>query len=185
VVSAVVTLLQLAPLDRLFLEVTRVPPTSGPPNAATVALLAIATACGVAALLYRTRRGRELFAVAAGATVVYLLSIGVADAFAMRIVNGASVEETAKQAQVALSILWAGLGLATLAVGLARDVTLARQAGLVLLGWATVKVFAYDLAALDIAYRVLSLIGLGVLLLMGAWGYQHARHHGGPQAMGR
>jgi uncharacterized membrane protein len=55
-----------------------------------------------------------------------------------------------------------------------------RLAGLALLGLATTKVFLYDLNSLDAAYRVVSFIGLGLLLLISSWAYQrftpHAAH---------
>jgi len=54
-----------------------------------------------------------------------------------------------------------------------------RDAGLALLGLATAKVFLLDLAALDVAYRVLSLAALGLLLLVSAWLFTHFR--GGSQ----
>jgi uncharacterized membrane protein len=44
-----------------------------------------------------------------------------------------------------------------------------------LLAVATGKVFLFDLSYLDVAYRVLSLIGLGLLLLVGAFAYQSLR----------
>jgi uncharacterized membrane protein len=57
------------------------------------------------------------------------------------------------------------VGGALFAVGLLRDVAAARLFGLGLLGLATLKVFVVDLAELDVAYRVLSFIGLGLVLL--------------------
>jgi uncharacterized membrane protein len=50
-----------------------------------------------------------------------------------------------------------------------------REGGLGLLGLATAKVFLFDLSYLDVAYRVLSLIGLGLVLLVGAYAYQSLR----------
>ena len=44
-----------------------------------------------------------------------------------------------------------------------------------LLGLATIKVFLVDLSGLDVAYRVVSLIALGVLLLVGAGLWQRAQ----------
>jgi uncharacterized membrane protein len=41
---------------------------------------------------------------------------------------------------------------------------------------ATVKVFLFDLASLDVAYRVLSLVALGVLLLVSAFAYSRMQH---------
>jgi uncharacterized membrane protein len=52
--------------------------------------------------------------------------------------------------------------------GLRLRRTMLRQAGLALLALATAKVFLIDLSALDVAYRVISLIALGLLLLVSA-----------------
>jgi uncharacterized membrane protein len=106
---------------------------------------------------------------------VYGLSVGLVDIFVVRAPAPETWEEVGKQAQVALTILWAVVGLGLLGYGLVRDSIAGRGAGLALLGLATVKAFVFDLAALDIAYRVLSLIGLGVLLLAGAYAYQRLR----------
>jgi len=53
----------------------------------------------------------------------------------------------------------------------ARRWTPARIFGLALLGLVTLKVFIVDLAALDVAYRVLSFVALGILLLGAAYLY--------------
>jgi uncharacterized membrane protein len=50
-----------------------------------------------------------------------------------------------------------------------------REAGLALLALATAKVFVFDLSYLDVSYRVISLMGLGLLLLGGAYAYQSLR----------
>lgn len=169
----------------MLLEITKNPPLVGPPNAATLATLALAGALAVSAWCLRgVPRLVSWVGLGAALAAGWAVSIGIADAFAVRMPGATDPTEVARQAQVALSIAWAAMGLGMLLVGLARDVALARQAGLVLLGSTTVKVFVYDLATLDIAYRVLSLVGLGLLLLVSAWFYVHARHHGGPQALG-
>jgi uncharacterized membrane protein len=46
---------------------------------------------------------------------------------------------------------------------------------LTLLGLAVGKVFIVDLAALESIWRVASFLGLGLLLLAGAFAYQRAR----------
>jgi uncharacterized membrane protein len=71
--------------------------------------------------------------------------------------------------------LWTLLGAVALLIGLSRRDAVIRVFGLALLGLATAKVFLFDLAALDVAYRVLSLIVLGVLLLASAYVYQRLR----------
>jgi uncharacterized membrane protein len=59
--------------------------------------------------------------------------------------------------------------------GLLTDDRELRQAALVLLGITIGKVFLYDMASLDSLYRVGSLIGLGLLLLSGAFAWQQVR----------
>jgi uncharacterized membrane protein len=74
--------------------------------------------------------------------------------------------------QMLLSIFWALCGFASLAVGLIRRDPWIRRGGFCLLVLAAGKVFLYDLASLDQMARVLSLIGLGLLLLAATFVYQ-------------
>jgi uncharacterized membrane protein len=101
----------------------------------------------------------------AGGVVVYLGSVALVDVFQVRVVPGASTSEIATQAQVALSIAWVLTGAILFAIGLLRRNDVARRMGLALLALATLKVFVVDLSAVDVAYRVLSFIGIGVVLL--------------------
>jgi uncharacterized membrane protein len=94
------------------------------------------------------------------------------------------LEELQKEAQVGLSALWSVLGAAGFATGLVARRPPVRLFGLGLLGLATVKVFLVDLAALDVAYRVLSLVALGVLLLISAAVYARMQHPQGSTAPG-
>ena len=105
----------------------------------------------------------------AAVTGVYLASVGVTDLFGAQIGAGLALEELQKQAQVAMSVLWAVIGGIALAIGLAQRQFGVRAFGLAMLGLATSKVFLFDLATLDVAYRVLAFIGLGLLLLASAW----------------
>ena len=57
------------------------------------------------------------------------------------------------------------LGVVAFVAGLRLRIDDLRRGGLALLALATAKVFLFDLAALDVAYRVISLIALGLLLL--------------------
>jgi uncharacterized membrane protein len=148
---------------------------------ATLALGAIAAVLAGAAWLMRASPVGAWLRVAAGVVVVYLLSVGVVDEFAGRVGGGVALEELQRQAQVALSILWAAIGFGTFAIGAVRGHALAREFGLALLAIATVKVFVFDLSFLDVAYRVLSFIGLGLLLLAGAFVYQSHRPRPGGQ----
>jgi uncharacterized membrane protein len=74
--------------------------------------------------------------------------------------------------QMLLSVFWALCGFASLAYGLVRDNAWVRRGGFFLLVLAAGKVFIYDLASLDQMARVLSLIGLGLLLLAATFLYQ-------------
>jgi uncharacterized membrane protein len=145
-------------------------------NTASLALAAVAVALGVGAWVL-TRwsparpagAGRDPLAsgaiAAAGAVILYLVSIAIVDAFQTRVTPSTSSSEIATQAQVALSIAWVLVGAGAFAIGLVRRVGVARGFGLGLLGLATAKVFLFDLAALDVSYRVLSFLGLGGVLL--------------------
>jgi uncharacterized membrane protein len=173
--GSLATLLSVAPLTRLMFQALSPEIGGGPPNAATIALAALAV--GFAAAAWREERvlGTRWLGIGVLVAAVYGLSVGLVDIFVVRAPAPETWEEVGKQAQVALTILWAVLGLGLLGYGLVRDSIAGRGAGLALLGLATVKAFVFDLAALDIAYRVLSLIGLGVLLLAGAYAYQRLR----------
>jgi uncharacterized membrane protein len=72
-------------------------------------------------------------------------------------------------------VLWGLAGVGALIRGLLSDDRMLRQAALALLGLTIGKVFLYDMASLDSLYRVGSLIGLGLLLLTGAFAWQQVR----------
>jgi uncharacterized membrane protein len=114
------------------------------------------------ALLARAMR------IAAGILAVYLLSVAAVDVVATRVGGSVSTAELATQGQVVLSVLWAVLGVLGFVAGLRISSADLRRGGLCLLALATAKVFLFDLAALDVAYRVISLVVLGVLLLASA-----------------
>ena len=66
---------------------------------------------------------------------------------------------------LAISILWTCYAAALIAFGLLRQSALLRWQALALLGVVVGKVFLYDLASLDRAYRILSFLILGSVLL--------------------
>ncbi|MDQ3779821.1 MAG: DUF2339 domain-containing protein [Chloroflexota bacterium] len=173
--GVLITFAVVAPFDRLFVDrrstVDHLLFWSG----ATVALVSLVVAFGAGSWMRYGSRGSVWLGAAAGALVVYLLSIGVVDEFQRRVDGVAATVTLAKQAQVALSVLWAVIGGVTIAAGLIRLGAPVRLFGLALLGLATVKVFLYDLASLDATYRVLSFIGLGLLLLATSYAYGRQR----------
>jgi uncharacterized membrane protein len=74
--------------------------------------------------------------------------------------------------QLTLSIAWAAYALGLVAIGLRRDYRLVRVLAIALFAVTILKVFFVDLAALDRVSRMLSVIGLGVLLLTASYLYQ-------------
>jgi uncharacterized membrane protein len=161
-------LLVVASPDRL---VVRSAPFTEPAvfNAGCMAAAALAAAFAIRRFLAPTDRDAQVAGALAAAWGVYLLSIGTVDLFQAQLGGSILLEELQKQAQVALSVLWAVLGVGGFLIGLARRMSVARLSGLGLLGIVTVKVFVVDLAALDVAYRVLSFVALGLLLLGAAY----------------
>ena len=151
---------------------------------AAVALGAVAIAAAVVGWrgLRFAGRDREVLIGLAGATLVYLASIGIVSLFQPGTVE---VQEGAltvrEQGQAILSAFWSVLGLGLLWAGLRRDERAWRLAGFGLLAVAVAKVFAYDMAALQAEYRVLSFVVLGLLLLAGAYAYQRMRR-GAPRS---
>ncbi len=79
------------------------------------------------------------------------------------------------RSQVGLSILWALYAGAALGWGFLRANPAVRYAALGLLGLTVFKVFAVDLAAVKTAYRILSFLVLGVVLLLVSLAYQKLR----------
>jgi uncharacterized membrane protein len=77
--------------------------------------------------------------------------------------------------QVGLSVLWTVYAGVALARGFLRANAALRYAALGLFGLTVIKVFAVDLAAVRTAYRILSFLVLGVVLLLVGLLYQKAR----------
>jgi uncharacterized membrane protein len=74
--------------------------------------------------------------------------------------------------EVMLSITWAVYALILVVVGLWRNYAPIRYFAMTVFVITIVKVFAIDLAELDRIYRVMSVIGLGVTLLLTSYLYQ-------------
>jgi uncharacterized membrane protein len=77
--------------------------------------------------------------------------------------------------QIGLSVLWTLYAAAALAWGFLRSSAALRYAALALFGLTVIKVFAVDLAAVRTAYRILSFLVLGVVLLLVSLAYQKGR----------
>jgi uncharacterized membrane protein len=164
----------IVPPSRLVVTTNGIAPHLPLVSEASLVLGALLAGLLLAALLHRTAPRVGVALACAGVTGLYLISVGVVDIFAAEAFGPPSAtlqrsDALAKQAHVALSILWAAVGLAVTAAGLVLKVSALRMAGLAVLGLATAKVFLFDLASLDIAYRVITLLVLGVLLVAAAW----------------
>jgi uncharacterized membrane protein len=78
--------------------------------------------------------------------------------------------------QVGLSVLWTLYAAAVLAWGFIRSRASVRYGALALFGLTVLKVFYVDLSAVRTAYRILSFLVLGVVLLGVSLLYQKTRH---------
>jgi uncharacterized membrane protein len=168
--SAAAAFLALAVGHALIVEA---PPASIFDGVESLGAAAIAlSACAIAAFVC-AHFGRRVSAEAAqaaafgGATLlVYLGSVAIVDTVGIY-----GLGETRQAGQAWLSAFWTVTGLGAVIVGLLRRRADVRLGGLALLAVAIGKVWTYDLAELDELARVLSFVGLGILLLIGAFAY--------------
>jgi uncharacterized membrane protein len=77
--------------------------------------------------------------------------------------------------QLSLSVVWALYASGLLLAGRASRLRLLRLMGLGLLSLTTLKVFIWDLSSLDRAYRIISFIMLGAILLVVSYFYQRSQ----------
>ena len=154
-----------APLEALLDGVDDLP-------RALVALAVLAAAAAFASTQYDGDRDdwRLLLQALAASALLYAGSVAIVD-----LLTRGEPAEPGQTPQVALSAFWSVVGLGALVYGLLRDDRRLRVAGLCLLALAVLKVFVYDLGALESIYRVLSFIALGLLLLAAAYAYQRIR----------
>jgi hypothetical protein len=166
------TLTDIAPLSRLTVDAVSGIDHPLYWSGATAALGALALVLAAGFAQYRDRKNVYIAAAIAAVLIIYLLSVGIVDEFQRQVGGERALEELQKQAQVGLSILWSVLGGVGFVAGILWFGHRVRLFSLALLGLATIKVFVVDLASLDAAYRVLSFIGLGILLLASSFAYQ-------------
>jgi uncharacterized membrane protein len=124
-------------------------------------------------------QGRKVLWGVVALTVLYLGSVVVVTPFESRGAFDSALLSAHQQGQMVLSVFWGLVGVGTIIVGLRRDLDVVRLAGLALLGVTVTKLFMADLATLTSGYRVVSFIGIGLLLLAGAFVWQRLR----PQAL--
>ena len=89
---------------------------------------------------------------------------------------GALLTHAQETRQAALSIASILFALGTLGFGFLRRMLNVRVTAIVIFCAAIVKVFCYDFSLLETSYRIISFIGLGVLLLAASYLYHRYRH---------
>jgi uncharacterized membrane protein len=137
----------------------------------------VAIACCGAASVACWWFGREIEPTTAtvvgfvgSASFVYLGSVAIIDAIGVSDSGNAG-----EVGQAWMSAFWAATGLGAIVWGMVRRAPNVRLGGLALLAVTIVKVWTYDLSELEDIARAISFIGLGLLLLAGAFAYQRFR----------
>src|SRR5262249_51886641 len=79
------------------------------------------------------------------------------------------------QKELAISSLWAAYSILLVTVGIFKKYQPIRLLAILLFGVTILKVFLMDLSDLEKAYRIISFIGLGIILLAVSFMYQKYR----------
>jgi uncharacterized membrane protein len=121
-----------------------------------------------------------ILVVVANLLVVAVLSSEIAAYYAARAwalgeQPGGGRAATTLAYQLTLSLAWAAYAVMLVAAGLRWRYRPVRYLAIALFGVTMAKVFFVDLARLDRVYRMLSVIGLGLLLLVASYMYQRLR----------
>jgi uncharacterized membrane protein len=158
---------------------------------ARMATHALAIAVLAAVAWYASKRGDDTGRTAAAVSIIALnllaliaLSREVADYYAQQMSSlqarhgpwnptaWANLRAVQITRDFAYSALWMSYGAMLMIVGFWRRSAFVRWQALVLIAATTVKVFIYDVSQLDRAFRILSFIALGALLLAISFVYQ-------------
>lgn len=86
-----------------------------------------------------------------------------------------SAAEAALTRELMLSVTWAAYATVLIVIGLRRRFAPLRIFAMVVLAVTILKVFTVDLAELQRVYRVASVLGLGIMLLLTSYLYQKSR----------
>jgi len=155
-----------APPDEFF--TANADPAEGVPS------LLFALAAGIVFAIYaldeRRQTARAWAGVGVAVLAIYAISLSILGLFEWA--GTASVETDFQRGHSAVSAFWGIVGLATLYVGLTRELRVLRLAGFALFGLALAKLFLYDLANLSSITRALSFLAVGAVLLLAGFFYQ-------------
>ena len=144
---------------------------------------AIALAClyGLAALYGRVAgpsqgavNARRVLLVGANALTLVVVTREITAFWDLRV--SATTGSSGRFAREAmLSTTWAAYATALIVAGIKRNYAPIRYFAMVVFAVTILKVFLIDLSELDRIYRVLSILGLGVMLLLTSYLYQRSR----------
>jgi uncharacterized membrane protein len=180
--------LWLVALGFLTLAVAHVLVVEAPPTAIAEGVVnlgesLVAIACCAGAALACSRFGRvveprtaTVVGFLSGAAFVYLGSVLIIDTIGV-----SDAGDTGQVGQAWMSAFWAATGLGAVVWGMVRRAPSVRLGGLALLAIAIAKVWTYDLSELEDIARAISFIGLGLLLLGGAFAYQRFKPEDGEE----
>lgn len=81
------------------------------------------------------------------------------------------INDLGNKRHLTLSLVWVGYSALLLIVGFLKRLAAIRYVGIGLLGVSILKIFLYDLSSLEQPYRIISFIGLGIILLAASYAY--------------
>ncbi len=88
---------------------------------------------------------------------------------------GTSFKDSNLAMHVAISCYWSFAAISMLIIGFARNISVTRYAGIGLFTMTIGKVFLVDMSRLDMVYRVISFMVVGLLLILASFLYQRLR----------
>ncbi|HRH64655.1 MAG TPA: DUF2339 domain-containing protein, partial [Bacteroidia bacterium] len=127
----------------------------------------------------------DLLRIGIVAAVFVLLTVEIRDYFYLKIAQEASGEDILSvlyrntwknQQQLFISIAWLCYSMLLMVIGIYRQRLNVRLVSILLFGLTIAKVFFYDLSYLDSLHRIISFIGLGVILILVSFLYQKYKH---------
>jgi hypothetical protein len=145
-----------------------------------------ATACLVAALYWLSALAkrepqssiaafvRALLILAANSLTLLFLTGEISAFWQLHDGSGVSVESRLARGAM-LSVTWAAYATGAIVAGIRRRYAPARYFAMVVFALTIAKVFLVDMAELERAYRIVSIIGLGLMLLATSYMYQRFR----------
>lgn len=155
-------------------------------NQTFMAFALLVASYALAARLYAGGAGvgeEERAAAPALVVVAHVLAVvalsaeaaGYFDAGRVSLTDTGRLRDLGLAKQLSLSVVWALYGAGLLLAGRVRRARLLRLMSLALLSLTTLKVFFWDLASLDRAYRIVSFVVLGAILLAVSYLYQRSQ----------